>query len=330
MEQKKTEVEEKVEVGILPRHVSIAVDQIQYPILETRKMGFNTLINTKPGQDGYDELFENDIFELLINAFNDSNLPIIGMVCAAYRNLSFLNPEIADEYTKMIPISFLLNIKENSEVIDFLCRKGIDFISSIVKTADGHLWTDFDGAVLGVFNWIDGENVETDETKAPEYRMLAKIYSIPLDGCRIAREDFAGENAAMFFRQWKLIRDQEITSLLEHNRRKLEYRAEKLRYFADLCRKDTRHFYLTHGDAGGNFLVSRDKCFLVDWDGVLLAPPERDAWVMGFREWARSLFCESLLRNGIEYSLRPERLAYYCYAHLSFYVRFCQVVLWYF
>ena len=148
------------------------------------------------------------------------------------------------------------------EVIDFLCRKGIDFISSIVRTADGHLWTDFDGAVLGVFNWIDGENVETDETKAPEYRMLAKIYSIPLDGCRIAREDFAGENAAMFFRQWKLIRDQEITSLLEHNRRKLEYRAEKLRYFADLCRKDTRHFYLTHGDAGGNFLVSRDKCFL--------------------------------------------------------------------
>ena len=43
------------------------------------------------------------------------------------------------------------------------------------------------------------------------------------------------------------------------------------------------------GDAGGNFLVSRDKCFLVDWDGVLLAPPERDAWVMGFREWASSL-----------------------------------------
>lgn len=206
------------------------------------------------------------------------------------------------------------------EVIDFLCRNGIDFISSIVRTADGHLWTDFDGAVLGVFNWIDGENVETDETKAPEYRMLAKIYSIPLDGCRIAREDFAGENAAMFFRQWKLIRDQEITSLLEHNRRKLEYRAEKLRYFADLCRKDTRHFYLTHGDAGGNFLVSRDKCFLVDWDGVLLAPPERDAWVMGFREWARNLFCESLLRNGIEYSLRPERLAYYCYDMFFFWL----------
>ena len=124
----------------------------------------------------------------------------------------------------------------------------------------------------------------------------------------------------MFFRQWKLIRDQEITSLLEHNRRKLEYRAEKLRYFADLCRKDTRHFYLTHGDAGGNFLVSRDKCFLVDWDGVLLAPPERDAWVMGFREWARSLFCESLLRNGIEYSLRPERLAYYCYDMFFFWL----------
>ena len=111
---------EELEVGLLPRHISVALDQIQFPIIETRKIGFNTLINAKPGQDGYEELFENDVFSLLIESFNDSNLPIIGMVCAAYRNLSFLNPEKADEYTNSIPIPFLLTIKENSEVIDFM------------------------------------------------------------------------------------------------------------------------------------------------------------------------------------------------------------------
>ena len=111
---------EEIEVGLQPRCVSIALDQIQYPILETRKIGFNTLINTKPGQEGYEELFENDVFSLLIESFNNSNLPIIGMVCAAYRNLSFLNPEKADQYTNLIPIPFLLEIKENSEVIDFM------------------------------------------------------------------------------------------------------------------------------------------------------------------------------------------------------------------
>ena len=67
-------------------------------------------------------------------------------------------------------------------------------------------------------------------------------------------------------------------------------------------------------------LAFKSDRLLVDWDGVLLAPPERDAWVMGFREWARSLFCESLLRNGIEYSLRPERLAYYCYDMFFFWL----------
>lgn len=90
--------------------------------------------------------------------------------------------------------------------------------------------------------------------------------------------------------------------------------------FAALCRKDTSHFYITHGDAGGNFFVSGDKAFLLDWDDVLLAPPERDAWVMGFRDWARCLFQRSLREQGIEYSLKPERLAYYSYYMFFFWL----------
>ena len=44
-------------------------------------------------------------------------------------------------------------------VIQHLCDHGIDFISRTVKTKDGGLSTRFDGAILGVFEWIDGENV---------------------------------------------------------------------------------------------------------------------------------------------------------------------------
>ncbi|MFQ9992376.1 hypothetical protein [Ruthenibacterium lactatiformans] len=138
-------------------------------------------------------------------------------------------------------------------------------------------------------------------------------YTVPSDGVHIRREDFSGKSADMFFKQWALSKDSEILLLLEKNRAKLEYRSHRLQHFAALCRKDTSHFYITHGDAGGNFFVSGDKAFLLDWDDVLLAPPERDAWVMGFRDWARCLFQRSLREQGIEYSLKPERLAYYSY-----------------
>lgn len=205
-------------------------------------------------------------------------------------------------------------------VIDFLRSKGIDFMNTIVKTAKGCLFTHFDGAVLGVFDWIDGENLETNETKIPEYQMLAKVYAVPIGEIEVRREDFSGKSATMFFKQWKSTKNKEILSLLEKNRTKLEYRSSRLQHFANLCRGDTSGFYITHGDAGGNFLVNGDKYFLIDWDDVLLAPPERDAWVMGFCDWARCLFHKSLQQNGIEYTLRPERLAYYCYYMFFFWL----------
>ena len=205
-------------------------------------------------------------------------------------------------------------------VIDHLCRNGISFINTIVKTADGRLFTWFDGAVLGIFDWIDGENIETDGTKIPEYRMLARVYAVSPDGLDIPREDFSGKSADAFFRQWGCTKDREILSLLEKNRTKLTGRADRLRHFAGLCQEDTSGFYITHGDAGGNFLVSGDKTFLVDWDDALLAPPERDAWVMGFRDWARCLFEKSLRQQGIACTLQPERLAYYGYYMFFFWL----------
>lgn len=203
-------------------------------------------------------------------------------------------------------------------VVEHLCDHGIDFIGRIIKTADGRLCTRFDGAVLGVFEWIDGENRETDETKIPEYRMLAKVYTVPVGDLQMPREDFAGESAEDFFAQWSATTDERMLALLEKNRDRLKYRAERLKHFADLCRGDEKGFVITHGDAGGNFIVSGDRNFIVDWDGVLLAPPERDAWVMGFRDWAGCLFEKSLRQEGIDYRLRTERLAYYGY-YMFFY-----------
>lgn len=226
-------------------------------------------------------------------------------------------------------------------VVDHLCNNGIDYISKVVRTTNGKLLARFDGAILGVFEWIDGENVQTNDTKLLEYQLMAKIYTVPGEGLQIRREDFSSKCVDSFYMQWSKLKDEAVNALLEKNREKIEHRAGRLRAFSDICRSDTTDFYITHGDAGGNFIagVESPDCddpghgsesasgeqhpimhYIVDWDEPALAPPERDAWVMCSHEWARDAFHEALSRNGIEYTLRPERLAYYCYHYFFFYL----------
>jgi len=218
-------------------------------------------------------------------------------------------------------------------VVDHLCRHGIDFIARPVPTAGGRLSTRFDGAVVAVFDWVDGRNVETDETKPAEYALLARVYRVPLDGLVLPVEDFAGSGADDVRRlldhpppgREAQRRSQEARELLAPVTDALAHREQRLRHFAALCRPDRSAFRLTHGDAGGNLVVDGDRYTIVDWDEAMLAPPERDAWVMCCRDrpnrpWAQALFEDALRSAGIPYTLRPERLAYYAYAMYFFYL----------
>ena len=205
-------------------------------------------------------------------------------------------------------------------IVQHLCGNGINFISQVVKTANGRLFTQFDGAILGVFDWIDGENVQNDKTKVQEYRMLAKVYSVSPSGISIPCEDFSGNSAVKFFEQWNLLQDKQLCSLFEKNRAKIEHRAARLKRFSALCRGDTTHFFITHGDAGGNVIENGDRYFIVDWDNATLAPMERDAWFCMSWDWAMTAWGDALRENGINYTLRSERLAYYCYDFFFFYL----------
>ena len=87
-------------------------------------------------------------------------------------------------------------------VLQHLNNHGIDFVSRIVKTADGKLFEWFNSAIMGVFDWIGGENTETDETKVPEFNMLARIYAVPFHELNIKTEDFSEKITDVFFEQW--------------------------------------------------------------------------------------------------------------------------------
>jgi hypothetical protein len=155
-------------------------------------------------------------------------------------------------FLKLVYFSEHQSVYERSfPITEHLCNHGIDFISRIVKTANGKLSTNFDGAVLGVFEWIGGENVETNETKIPEYNMLAKVYSVPVGDIQIPCEDFSGISANNFFELWKALDDKQIISLLEKHRAKLEYRAERLKHFAKVCQGDTTGFVIRTATQAG-------------------------------------------------------------------------------
>lgn len=209
-------------------------------------------------------------------------------------------------------------------VVEHLRERGIDCISRIVKTVDGGLSARYGGAVLGVFDWIDGENIQDKRTKHAEYQMLAKIYTIPADRLSIPREDFSGDSADCFYAQWDALDDAQLQSLLAENSAVLAHRAARLKCFATLCCGDTTGFAITHGDAGGNVIRTGEGHRIVDWDDPILAPPERDAWFgclyPSLSDWAVNTFHDALRANRIGYRLRPERLAYYCYHSFFFYL----------
>lgn len=231
-------------------------------------------------------------------------------------------------FLKMDYLPFHQKKFQNSlPVIEYLCENGIDFAGKIIKTREHQLYTKFDTAVMGLFEWVDGVNVETDDSKVLEYQMLCKLYVLTKPGFKIPVASFSNEAAVCFYTQWKALKTAPKTnenlmvlSIFQQFEREIAHCASRLSEFSRRCRKDNSGFYLTHGDAGGNFFVGNGRNYIFDWDEIMYAPLERDAWVMGCYDWARTLFNDTLKANKIPYQLGLERLAFYCYHMYFFYL----------
>ncbi|NLN70686.1 MAG: phosphotransferase [Chloroflexi bacterium] len=221
--------------------------------------------------------------------------------------------------------------RNSLEVVEYLCANGIDFISKLVKTRADNLFSTFNSAVLGVFVWVNGKNIETDETKFREYKMLSKIYPLTKQGFEIPSLEFSDERSSKFFAKWEQLKmappskeSNTILAIFEQHQEVLRHYASRLSYFSEICQKDKPQFYFTHGDAGGNLLIGNENDYIVDWDEVMYAPLERDAWVMCCYDWVLKAFSNALKQGNISYKLRPERLAFCCYH--TFFQYLCELL----
>lgn len=62
------------------------------------------------------------------------------------------------------------------------------------------------------------------------------------------------------------------------------------------------------------------QLFLVDWDAVMLAPIERDAWIFICDKEQVEIVNLILAENEINYRLEQNRLCYYCYQFFFYYL----------
>jgi hypothetical protein len=212
-------------------------------------------------------------------------------------------------------------------VMERMSSCGIECISRIIKTSNGRLYTHFEGGTVGVFDWIEGENTQDERTKIPEYQMLAEIYTVPTKGLNIPQEYFGTDSAELLFKQIETVKQLPVSAVntklltqFDRHQAEIERLYSRLQIFSQACKGDLSQFHITHGDAGGNVIISGDRFYTVDWDDPVLAPPERDAWFCLHWDWATTGFNEALKQRGINYTLRPERLAYYCYHSYFWYL----------
>jgi hypothetical protein len=212
-------------------------------------------------------------------------------------------------------------------VIDYLNAAGINFISIIIKTYDGKLFSKFNSGILGVFSWIDGENAEDDAAKNAEIKMLSKIYSVSKPGLKIPIENFNIETVKLFYSQWEQLKGLsqnisviKILELLNEKEEILKKRKEIVLKTAENYARDKYNYYITHGDAGGNVMKNNKKYYLVDWDDPVYAPPERDMWFYLDNIKFINKCNEEFKKHGVNHKLNMEGLIYYCYKSFFWYL----------
>jgi spectinomycin phosphotransferase len=208
---------------------------------------------------------------------------------------------------KLIPRSSrLAGMTRGLSVLEELHALGIDTVSHPVRARDGRLTAEIDGRILIVFDFIEGRaGTASDWQFSPSsfdydfdqyVALLARIHqATPRIQSAIPREDFRLPWAAEFERLLERVHRERPSTTVQADLRRLVQRHRDqmtadwsvLLTLAQACRQSGRvsnpplpSLVITHGDAlGDNVIVGSDgRLYLIDWDEVMLGPPERDTW----------------------------------------------------
>ncbi len=166
---------------------------------------------------------------------------------------------------------------------------GLDIISYPIKTKQEKLYVMDGNCLIVLFNKIEA-NQSYDYDEAALGEALARVHkATSLVTAKIPTEAYEYQYKDQFELQFaetltgKLVIDEIMEGLQKiflkyEDRIRMQY--EKLNDLIIKMKELDLPKVITHGDAGGNTLVeTKEKIYIIDWDGILLAPAERDSWV---------------------------------------------------
>lgn len=173
----------------------------------------------------------------------------------------------------------------NSLLIE-LSKLNIDFVvPPVVK--DHRTSFDVLGGKLYLYPYIKGDVVRMDNDKFPAdlvntlMSMLVQLFKITHSiSTKLPVEDYYSDYNKRFYTLLKVspVYNKAIfLQIFNANKEKIEELIIKYEKLGSTLKSRNIPNVLTHGDVTGlNFINARDKLYLTDWDGAMLAPAERD------------------------------------------------------
>lgn len=209
--------------------------------------------------------------------------------------------------------------KKSLSVINYLNSSGIDCVNEIVKTKNNKNYIKFNERYLAVFKFIDG-NVDYNYPYLEIIKLLLPIYHLKPNGRVIKKEKF--KTKKLIYKLEKNIKkakhDEKLNDFLNDYSLNIENYITQLKELTKKINFKTQKF-ITHGDACVNVMIDK-KPILIDWDDVLIAPLERDCWFFMDYKYKIKNINNLLKKNGINYVLSSDLLAYYAYKSAIIYL----------
>jgi hypothetical protein len=173
---------------------------------------------------------------------------------------------------------------------------GALFVVAPVRTADGAVVRRIgETYAVAVYPYVDGRSRQFGDTwSAAERRtlmtLIAAVHAAPAHACRGAlTDDFllpGGDALSHALDDLETRWDtgpygEPARQLLAGHAVKLSRLLEHRDQLAAEARRQPDRMVPTHGEPHpGNFIQVRSRWVLVDWDTMLIAPPERDLWLL--------------------------------------------------
>jgi spectinomycin phosphotransferase len=195
--------------------------------------------------------------------------------------------------------SYAVKLSRNSMaagllVAAYLAGQGLRGVPAPLTTVDGQLWTDMDGAQLSVVPWVAGRLAVAGGLDAEQWRsfgaLLAGVHEVAVPAAvraTLRSEDYRPMAAPAVRVLGEQIRTEpvpgdelarELVDAWRSAADRIAVIPEAAEELGARLRGRPAPLVLCHGDAhAANLLVAATgELWLIDWDGAVLAPRERD------------------------------------------------------